>query len=186
MSYIDIYSLRKRFDFLNFDSANGVKYDKEVFYNIKGYVSRAYDNNQKSDIKAFLSMFNRAVYSKIISFDDNEKIDLKEHTIAYMLQLACSEPIFASRCYRVIVSILQLIDDVDKKDRVIGLIKSKSDYIYIYNLCDAYYLFVGFWMYYNQNKTQGITKSNTKRELKGIFYKKYDKSLTLLGLIMLI
>ncbi len=154
MSYVDMYNLRRRFDFFNFDSANGVKYDKEVFYNIKGYVSRAYDNNQKSDIKAFLSMFNRAVYSKIISFDDNEKIDLKEHTIAYMLQLACSEPIFASRCYRVIISILQLIDDVDEKERVIGLIKSKSDYIN-----STYHdSLLQIWHYYVLSKYDSKTK----------------------------
>lgn len=154
MSYVDMYNLRRRFDFFDFDSAKSVKYDKEVFYNIKGYISRTYDNNQKSDIKAFLSMFNRAVYTKMIRFDENEKIDLKEHTVAYMLQLACSEPIFASRCYRVIISILQLIDDVDKKDRVIGLIKSKSDYIN-----STYHdSLLQIWHYYVLSKYDSKTK----------------------------
>lgn len=154
MSYVDMYNLRRRFDFFDFDSAKSVKYDKEVFYNIKGYISRTYDNNQKSDIKAFLSMFNRAVYTKMIRFDENEKIDLKEHTVAYMLQLACLEPIFASRCYRVIISILQLIDDVDEKERVIGLIKSKSDYIN-----STYHdSLLQIWHYYVLSKYDSKTK----------------------------
>lgn len=154
MSYVDMYNLRRRFDFFDFDSAKSVKYDKEVFYNIKGYISRTYDNNQKSDIKAFLSMFNRAVYTKMIRFDENEKIDLKEHTVAYMLQLACLEPIFASRCYRVIISILQLIDDIDKKDRVISLIKSKSDYIN-----STYHdSLLQIWHYYVLSKYDSKTK----------------------------
>lgn len=54
MSYVDMYELKKRFDFFDFDTIESIKYDKEIFYNIKGYVARAYDNNLKSEIKAFL------------------------------------------------------------------------------------------------------------------------------------
>ena len=129
MSYVDMYELKKRFDFFDFDSADIIKYDKEIFYNIKGYVARAYDNNLKSEIKAFLSMFRRAISLKKLCFDIDEKIDLKKHTVAYMLQLACLEPIFASRCYRVIISILDLIDKKNKKDEIVKLLKSKNDFI---------------------------------------------------------
>lgn len=129
MSYVDMYELKKRFDFFDFDSADIIKYDKEVFYNIKGYVARAYDNNLKSEIKAFLSMFRRTISLNKLCFDIDEKIDLKKHTVAYMLQLACLEPIFASRCYRVIISILDLIDDENKKDEIVKLLKSKNDFI---------------------------------------------------------
>lgn len=129
MSYVDMYELKKRFDFFDFDSADIIKYDKEIFYNIKGYVARAYDNNLKSEIKAFLSMFRKAISLKKLCFDIDEKIDLKKHTVAYMLQLACLEPIFASRCYRVIISILDLIDKKNKKDEIVKLLKSKNDFI---------------------------------------------------------
>ena len=129
MSYVDMYELKKRFDFFDFDSTDIIKYDKEVFYNIKGYVARAYDNNLKSEIKAFLSMFRRAISLKKLCFDIDEKIDLKKHTVAYMVQLACLEPIFASRCYRVIISILNLIDEENKKDEIVKLLKSKNDFI---------------------------------------------------------
>lgn len=71
-----------------------------------------------------------------------------------MLQLACLEPIFASRCYRVIISILQLIDDVDEKERVIGLIKSKSDYIN-----STYHdSLLQIWHYYVLSKYDSKTK----------------------------
>lgn len=129
MSYVDMYEVKHRFEFFDFDSSEKVKYNKEVFYNIKGYVARIYDNNQKSEIKAFLSMFRRAIISGKLDFDEEEKIDLKTHTIAYMLQLACLEPIFASRCYRVIIEILDLINKDDRKDEIITLLKSKNEYI---------------------------------------------------------
>lgn len=129
MSYVDMYELKKRFDFFDFDSADIIKYDKEVFYNIKGYVARAYDNNLKSEKKAFLSMFRRAISLKKLCFDIDEKIDLKKYTVAYMLQLACLEPIFASRCYRVIISILDLIDEENKKDEIVKLLKLKNAFI---------------------------------------------------------
>lgn len=129
MSYVDMYELKKRFDFFNFDSADIIKYNKEIFYNIKGYVARAYDNNLKSEIKAFLSMLRRAISFKKLYFDMDEKINLKKHTVAYMLQLACLEPIFASRCYRVIISILDLIDEESEKDEIVKLLKLKNDFI---------------------------------------------------------
>lgn len=129
MSYVDMYELKKRFDLFDFDSADIIKYDKEVFYNIKGYVARAYDNNLKSEIKAFLSMFRRAISLKKLCFDIDGKIDLKKYTVAYMLQLACLEPIFASRCYRVIISILDLIDEENKKDEIVKLLKLKNAFI---------------------------------------------------------
>lgn len=129
MSYVDMYELKKRFDFFDFDSIDEIKYDKEIFYNIKGYVARAYDNKQKSEIKAFLSLFRRAISLKKLCFDVDEKIDLRKHTVAYMLQLACLEPLFASRCYRVIIAILALMDEESKKDEIVNLLKLKNDFI---------------------------------------------------------
>ena len=43
--------------------------------------------------------------------------------------MACLEPIFASRCYRVIIEILDLINKDDRKDEIITLLKSKNEYI---------------------------------------------------------
>lgn len=159
MSYVDMYELKKRFDFFDFDSADIIKYDKEIFYNIKGYVARAYDNNLKSEIKAFLSMFRRAISLKKLCFDIDEKIDLKKHTVAYMLQLACLEPIFASRCYRVIISILDLIDKENKKDEIVKLLKSKNDFINV-TYHDS---LLQIWHYYVLSKYDA--KSNIKELL---------------------
>ena len=159
MSYVDMYELKKRFDFFDFDSADIIKYDKEIFYNIKGYLARAYDNNLKSEIKAFLSMFRRAISLKKLCFDVDEKIDLKKHTVAYMLQLACLEPLFASRCYRVIIAILTLIDEDSKKDEIVNLLKSKNKFI------NATYhdSLLQIWHYYVLSKYD--SKSNIKELL---------------------
>lgn len=159
MSYVDMYELKKRFDFFDFDSADIIKYDKEIFYNIKGYVARAYDNNLKSEIKAFLSMFRKAISLKKLCFDIDEKIDLKKHTVAYMLQLACLEPIFASRCYRVIISILDLIDKENKKDEIVKLLKSKNDFINVTHHDSL----LQIWHYYVLSKYDA--KSNIKELL---------------------
>ena len=129
MSYVDMYELKNRFDFLNFDTDDSIKYDKEIFYNIKGYVARAYDNNLKSEIKAFLTMLGGAISLDKLRFDTDEKLDLKKYTVAYMLQLACLEPIFASQCYRVIIAIINLIDEESKKDEIVRLLKSKNEFI---------------------------------------------------------
>ncbi len=159
MSYVDMYELKKRFDFFDFDTIESIKYDKEIFYNIKGYVARAYDNNLKSEIKAFLSMFRRAISLKKLCFDVDEKIDLKKHTVAYMLQLACLEPLFASRCYRVIIAILTLIDEDSKKDEIVNLLKSKNKFI------NATYhdSLLQIWHYYVLSKYD--SKSNIKELL---------------------
>lgn len=159
MSYVDMYELKKRFDFFDFDTIESIKYDKEIFYNIKGYVARAYDNNLKSEIKAFLSMFGRAISLKKLCFDVDEKIDLKKHTVAYMLQLACLEPLFASRCYRVIIAILTLIDEDSKKDEIVNLLKLKNKFI------NATYhdSLLQIWHYYVLSKYD--SKSNIKELL---------------------
>ena len=159
MSYVDMYELKKRFDFFDFDTIESIKYDKEIFYNIKGYVARAYDNNLKSEIKAFLSMLRRAISLKKLCFDVDEKIDLKKNTVAYMLQLACLEPLFASRCYRVIIAILTLIDEDSKKDEIVNLLKSKNKFI------NATYhdSLLQIWHYYVLSKYD--SKSNIKELL---------------------
>lgn len=128
-SYVDVYELKKKFDFFGFNSSGEIKYDKDIFYNIKGCIAKEYDNERKSEIKAFLSLLRRAINLKKLDFDMDEKIDFKKYTVAYMLQLACLEPIFASRCYKVIIEILNLIDDDNKKDEIMCLLKSKNDFI---------------------------------------------------------
>jgi len=66
MSLVMMYELRRRFEFFDFDSSDNIKYDKEVFYNIKGYVARAYDNNQKSEIKAFYQCLEEYCFEKTL------------------------------------------------------------------------------------------------------------------------
>lgn len=127
MSYVDIYELKHRFKFFDFDSRDSVKYNKEIFYDIKGYIAGLYDRKQKSEIKAFLSMFRRSIDLNKILF--NDEIDFKKHTVNYMLQLSCLDPIFTSRCYRVIMAILDLLESEDERDEIINLIKEKNNFI---------------------------------------------------------
>lgn len=162
MSYVDMYELKNRFTFLKFDTTDKVKFDKEVFYNIKEYVSRAYDNNQKSEIKAFLSMFKRAISLKKLYFDVEEKINLEKYTVAYMLQLACAEPIFTSRCYKVIIAVFDLCNEDVKRDEIISILKSKNDFINS-TYCDS---LLQIWHYYVLSKYDYRTSI---RELIGSF-----------------
>lgn len=129
MSNADIYGLKQKFGFFNSDSEKTINYDKELFYNIKKYISKAYNNSQKSEIKAFLSMFRNSIALKRLQYSMDEKIDLKEYTVAYMLQLACLEPLVASRCYRVIIALIDEKDDEEQKEKIIKMLESKNEYI---------------------------------------------------------
>lgn len=126
MSYVDIYELKKRFQFLI--SEMPVVLNKDIFYNIKGYVARAYDADRKSEIKAFLTMLKTAIHKKRLIFDDG-LINFEKHFTAYMLQLSSIEPLFASRCYRVIIEILELSKDKEVYKSIIQELYIKSDFI---------------------------------------------------------
>ena len=35
--------------------------DKDIFYNLKGYIAKKYDSEEKSEIKAILTLFKKAI-----------------------------------------------------------------------------------------------------------------------------
>lgn len=129
MSYVDMYELKKRFDFFNFASEESVIMNKDIFYNIKGYIARTYDKEQKSEIKAFLTLLKTAIEKGNLVFDDVEKIKFEKHITSYMLQLTCIEPLFASRCYKVIIALLELTKGKNVYDDILDIVKSKSEYV---------------------------------------------------------
>ncbi len=129
MSYVDIYELKRRFEFLDIRSDKKTVFNKDIFYNIKGYVSKLYASNQKSEIKAIISMINKAINEEKLFFSEEEQEDVQKQIVAYMLQLACLEPLFASRCYKVIISVLELEHTAENKLELLKLIKTKNQFI---------------------------------------------------------
>lgn len=129
MSYVDIYELKRRFEFLDIRSDKKTVFNKDIFYNIKGYVSKLYASNQKSEIKAIISMINKAINEEKLFFSEEEQEDIQKQIVAYMLQLACLEPLFASRCYKVIISVLELEHTAENKLELLKLIKTKNQFI---------------------------------------------------------
>lgn len=103
--------------------------NKDIFYNIKGYIARTYDKEQKSEIKAFLTLLKTAIEKGNLVFDDVEKIKFEKRITSYMLQLTCIEPLFASRCYKVIIALLELTKGKNVYDDILDIVKSKSEYV---------------------------------------------------------
>ncbi len=128
-SFVDMYDLKQRFKFFDFDNTTITTLSRDIFYNIKGYVATLFANNKKSEIKAILSMLAAAFEKSKLIFDINDNANLGKHIIEYMIQLACIEPIFASRCYKVIATILKNEHDGLIQIPAIEILKSKIKYI---------------------------------------------------------
>ena len=128
MSYVDMYELKKRFSFFCFDEDGITVLDKDVFYNIKGYISVAYDNDKKSEIKTFLTLLKTAINKGKIIFLE-EQIQFKKYVVSYLLQLSCVEPVFSSRCYKVIMEIFEQSRGEEIYGELLKELRSKSDYI---------------------------------------------------------
>lgn len=79
-----------------------------------------------------------------------------------MLQLACAEPIFTSRCYKVIIAVFDLCNEDVKRDEIISILKSKNDFINS-TYCDS---LLQIWHYYVLSKYDYRTSI---RELIGSF-----------------
>lgn len=126
MSYVDIYELKKRFEFLNTEEA--ISLNKDIFYNIKGYISKAYDEDRKYEIKALLTLLKSAINTGKLIFSAGS-IKFEKYLTAYMLQLANLEPLFASRCYRVIIEILELSKGKEGYSYILNELSAKSDFI---------------------------------------------------------
>lgn len=129
MSFVDIYKLKKEFDVLDFDSSDTYKLDKDLFYNIKGYIGKKHDNEEKSEIKAFLTLLKTVIKNDKLSLVDNGVIKESVYLAFYMMQLACLEPLFASRCYKVIAVILEKLNGEDEYQNIIEELLKKNKYI---------------------------------------------------------
>ena len=129
MSYVDMYELKNRFSFFDFEVTETITLDKDIFYNLKGYIAKKYDSGEKSEIKAILTLFKKAIDRGKLVMPEDSRIHLEQYIAAYMLQLACTEPVFASRCYRVIISLLNLCAGKETYDEIIKEINAKNIHI---------------------------------------------------------
>lgn len=129
MSYVDMYELKNRFSFFDFEVTETITLDKDIFYNLKGYIAKKYDSGEKSEIKAILTLFKKAIDRGKLVMPEDSMIHLEQYIAAYMLQLACTEPVFASRCYRVIISLLNLCEGKETYDEIIKEINAKNIHI---------------------------------------------------------
>ena len=129
MSYVDMYELKNRFSFFDFEVTETITLDKDIFYNLKGYIAKKYDSGEKSEIKAILTLFKKAIDRGKLVMPEDSMIHLEQYIAAYMLQLACTEPVFASRCYRVIISLLKLCEGKETYDEIIKEINAKNIHI---------------------------------------------------------
>lgn len=107
----------------------GVSQTPNIFYNLKGYIAKKYDSGEKSEIKAILTLFKKAIDRGKLVMPEDSMIHLEQYIAAYMLQLACTEPVFASRCYRVIISLLKLCEGKETYDEIIKEINAKNIHI---------------------------------------------------------
>lgn len=107
----------------------GVSQTPNIFYNLKGYIAKKYDSGEKSEIKAILTLFKKAIDRGKLVMPEDSMIYLKQYIAAYMLQLACTEPVFTSRCYRVIISLLKLCEGKETYDEIIKEINAKNIHI---------------------------------------------------------
>lgn len=129
MSFVDIYKMKKEFDVLDFESSDTYKLDKDLFFNIKGYIGKKYDNQEKSEIKAFLTLLKTVIKNDKLNLVNNGVIKESVYLAFYMIQLACLEPLFASRCYKVIAIILEKINGEDEYQTIIDELLKKNKYI---------------------------------------------------------
>lgn len=126
--YVDRQMLRDKFKYLNRDGKSYIL-DKDVFYNIKGYISRARESERRSEIKAFLTMLKTAIISNSLMFDSKEPIKNEKYMSNLMIQLAQVEPIYASRCYKVIEAILSKTEDKEIRASIIDELNNKNLWI---------------------------------------------------------
>lgn len=127
-AYVDMQMLKDKFTYLNPDEEPSIL-DKNVFYNIKGYISRARESERRSEIKAFLTMLKTAISSKHLTFDSEEPVRYEKYMSNLMIQLAQVEPTYASRCYKIIEAILNKIEDDEIRKSILGELKNKNPWI---------------------------------------------------------
>ncbi|SFR65422.1 RNA-directed DNA polymerase [Anaeromicropila populeti] len=147
-SYVDSYSIKEKFIFFDFDSAEDVKLDKDIFYSIKSYVSEKYDADEKTEIKAFLTLLKGAISQEKLVFDQESIVSEAVYLAFYMIQLACTEPLLVSRSYKVISEILEKQKGQEGYQKIINELKNKRGFIN-----DTYHdSILQIWHYYILSK----------------------------------
>ena len=127
-AYVDMQMLKDKFSYLN-RSNNPSTLDKDVFYNIKGYISRARESERRSEIKAFLTMLKTAINRKDLLFNPSDPIRYEKYITDLMIQLAQVDPTYASRCYRIIEAIINQTESDEMREVILNEVKSKSVWI---------------------------------------------------------
>lgn len=127
-AYVDMQMLKDKFSYLN-RSNNPSTLDKDVFYNIKGYISRARESERRSEIKAFLTMLKTAINRKHLLFNPSDPIRYEKYITDLMIQLAQVDPTYASRCYRIIEAIINQTESDEMREVILNEVKSKSVWI---------------------------------------------------------
>lgn len=106
-THVDIYEIKKQFPCFFFEEDEKRTLNKDLFYNMKAFIAKKYEEQKISEIKAFIKMLGTAIEKQtLILYEDDEINGFEVYISAYMLQLACTEPVLASRCYRVIQALL--------------------------------------------------------------------------------
>ena len=187
-SYVDMYELKKRFSFFDFEEKKKFPFfspeskketvmDKDVFYNIKGYIAMAYDNEQKSEIKAFLTLLKTAINKKKIYFSE-EQIQFKRYMVSYLLQLSCMEPVFSSRCYRIIIEILEQSKAEKIFEELLEELRTKNYYInttYHDSIMQIWHYYV-LSQYENESKVKELILSIEGGEINPIILAAFVKT----------
>jgi len=126
-SYININEIKNKFQFLNPNT--NISLDKDEFYKIKQFIAQRYDDNCKSEIKAFLTLLKSAILNEHLKLEEDGELQISVYLAFYMIQLSCLEPLLASRCYKVIAAILDKSDGLSRREEIIEELQKKSSYI---------------------------------------------------------
>ena len=126
VSYTNLSELKNKFAFFNSDSNIGL--NKDIFYNIKRFISKKHCEDEKSEIKAFLTLLKYSLINGHLTLE-NDNYHIAVYLSCYMMQLSCIEPLFASRCYKVIEAILEKSIGTQNFEDIIFELNSKCKYI---------------------------------------------------------
>ncbi len=131
-THVDIYEIKKQFPCFFFEEDKKRTLNKDLFYNMKSFIAKKYEEQKISEIKAFVKMLGTAIEKQtLILYEDDEINGFEVYISAYMLQLACTEPVLASRCYRVIQALLDKTKEekVESYNKIIEQLQLKTKYI---------------------------------------------------------
>ena len=127
ISYTNLYKLKSEFDFFN-QQSGGTRISKDIFYNIKCYISKKHSEDEKAEVKAFLTLLKYSILNDNLCLE-SEDFYIPVYLSFYMMQLSCLEPLYASRCYKVIEAILEKSKGTQNFEDIIGELQNKEEFI---------------------------------------------------------